>query len=302
MESLTAFLASKHPALVHVPLGLVVCLPIMVAAAFRSRYPQTWRRMAFRVAGLALALSLLTMLSGLFWGRKLNLVPAGAWIPPVPAPGQALLRILRGHEGAAALGWVLGLLTVAALRTSYRRPERWSWTALSLATSLAWAGAWGYAGKLGGVLVFGDEETNKAAAAALEAKKGDQEADLPIRALDYAGCEPGQAKAFPSRAHGGRLARTWVPASAIDAYREGRPLPVGSYAVLSTVDAQGDPGPLYFREVRKDGTQAFGFYWARVPEGARKETGGEDFAYWRSPDPRLQACAACHRDPGPAAR
>jgi len=302
MQPIIDFLARKHPALVHVPLGLVVCLPIMVAAAFRSRYPQTWRRMAFRVAGLALALSLLTMASGLFWGRSLNLVPVSGWAPPPPAPGQAIQRILRSHEFWAATGWILGLATVAALRTSYRRPERPAWTGLALAIALAWAGAWGYVGKLGGVLVFGDEETNRAAAAALEAKKKDAEADLPIRALDYAGCEPGQAKAFVSRAHGGRLARTWAPASAIDAYLAGKPLPVAGYAVMSTVDAQGDPGPLYFREVRKDGTQAFAFYWPRVPEGARKETGGEEAVYWRSPDPHLESCARCHRDAGPAAR
>ena len=285
----------EHPALVHVPLGLVVCLPIMMVAALRSRYPQTWRRMAFRVGLLALAMSLLTLVSGLYWARLLSLIPAGAWVPQVASQGQALQRTLRAHELCALAGWGVGAVSLLLLRKSYHEPEREGWTAVCLAATLAWAGTWGYVGKLGGVMVFGNAETNKAAAVAISAKKDAAEADLPIRALDYASLEPAQKAYFLSRAHGGRQARTWVTASGIDAFQAGRPLPTGAYAVLSTLqDAQGTPGPLYMREVKADGSQAFAFYWPRVPEADRAGTGGEDYIYWRSPDKGVAACAGCH--------
>jgi uncharacterized membrane protein len=287
--------AKEHPAFVHVPLGLVVCLPIMMAAALRSRYPQTWRRMAFRVALLAEFLSLLTMASGLGWARQLALVPRDALLPVITSQGQTLQRILRLHELAAVAGWALGLVTLLLLRRSYHQPERKVWTLLGLAGTVAWASMWGLGGRLGGVLVFGDAQTNKAAAAAIEAHKADAEADLPVRALDYASLEPAQAIPFRSKGHGGRLARVWVTASGSDAYAQGRALPVGAYAVLTTVlDASGTPGPLFMREIKADGSQAFATYWGRVPEALRSESGGEEFLYRRSPDPALKACAQCH--------
>ncbi len=293
----------EHPAFVHVPLGLVVCLPIMLVATYRSRYPQTWRRMAFRVALLALAASVLTMASGLYWARMLNLVPPGAILPQVASEGQALQRTLRSHEISAAVGFVIGIISLLILRKSYHEPEKWTWTTASFAAVLLWAGVWGFGSKLGGIMVFGDAETNKAAAAAINAKKNDAEAELPIRALDYASLEPAQTAPFKSHAHGDRLARTWVTASGIDDFTAGKPLPVGSYAVLSTaLDAKGTPGPLYMREVKADGSQAFAFYWPRVPEASRAETGGEDYVYWRSPHKSLATCLACHTTTGPANR
>jgi len=187
------------------------------------------------------------------------------------------------------------------LRKSYHEPERWSWTTACLVATLAWAGTWGYVGRLGGIMVFGNAETNKAAAEAINAGKNNAEAELPIRALDYGSLEPAQAAPFKSSAHGGRQARTWVTASGIEAFAKGEPLPVGAYAVLSTTaDAKGTPGPLYMREVKADGTQAFVYYWPRVPEADRKETGGEDFVYQRSPHKALEACAGCHATAGPA--
>lgn len=287
----------EHPALVHVPLGLVVCLPIMMVAAFRSRYPQTWRRMAFRVGLLALGLSLLTLVSGFYWARLLSLIPPGSLVPQVASQGQALQRTLRLHELTALAGFAVGCAALLILRKSYHNPEKRTWTAVSLGATLVWAGTWGYVGKLGGVMVFGSPETNKAAADAINAKKNDAEADLPIRALDYASLEPAEAAPFLSKAHGGRSARIWVTASGIDAYQAKKPLPVGAYAVMST-ESKGTPGPLYMREVKADGTQAFAFYWPRVPEASRKETGGEDFVYWRSPNPALKTCADCHASTG----
>jgi len=301
--SLFDLFSREHPALVHVPLGLVVCLPIMMAAAHRSRYPQTWRRMAFRVALLAMAASVLTIASGFYWARMLSLIPAGSMLPRITGQGQALQRLLRLHELTAVCGFFLGLICLMLLRKSYHEPEKWGWTSACLAGTLVWAGAWAFVGKAGGTMVFGNAETNRAAAAAIEAKKNDAEADLPIRALDYASLEPAGPAQVRSKAHGNRLARIWVTASGIDAFQAGKPLPTGAYAVMSTAaDGAGTPGPLYMREVKADGTQAFAFYWPRVPEADRKQTGGEDFVYWRSPNPALEACAKCHATAGPAGR
>ncbi|WP_306597799.1 hypothetical protein [Geothrix sp. 21YS21S-2] len=292
-SALFEIFSREHPALVHVPLGMVVVLPVMMVAAHRSRYPQTWRRMAFRVALLALGGSLLTLLSGFYWARLLNLIPTGAFLPVVASQGQALQRILRTHELTALAGFGVGLLNLLLLRKSYHEPDRMRWTTACLAGTILWAGTWGYVGRLGGVMVFGSAETNKAAADAINAKKNDAEAELPVRALDYASLEPLQAAPFRSRAHGDRLARTWVTASGSDALAAGKALPVGAYAVMST-EAKGGPGPLFMREAKADGTQAFALYWPRIPEADRKDYGGEDFVYWRSPARGLETCAGCH--------
>ena len=290
-----AFFFREHPALVHVPLGLALCLPLLVAASLLSRDPAAWRRMAFRLTLLALATSSLALISGLGWGRLLALIPSHGFLPVAAGQGPALPRILRLHALIALAGFGLGLLCLLLLRASYRAPAQRGLAIVGLLCALAWAGAWGFVGKLGGIMVFGDPETNRAAAAALDASRHDREAELPIRALDFASLEPLQATPFRSRQHGGRLARTWVTASGLDELTQGRALPTGAYAVMSTcVDAAGTPGPLYLREAKADGTQAFAFYWPRVPGSALKETAGEDYVYWRSPHPALARCAGCH--------
>ena len=155
-------------------------------------------------------------------------------------------------------------------------------------------------------MVFGNEETNKAAADADRAKRNDAEADLPIRALDYASLEPAGAAPERSKAHGDRWRRIWVTASGIDDYQAGKPMKPGAYAVMATfTDEKGkpgtEPGPLYMKETKADGSTAFLFYWARVPENLRKEVGGQDSVYWRSPDPKLITCLGCHeKDATPA--
>jgi hypothetical protein len=229
--------------------------------------------------------------------------------------------MLQLHEIAALVGVLMGVICLALLWRTLKQDEDVHHAAPTLRRRLAdrgvglapllfsllWIASWGFCGKLGGIMVFGNEETNKAAAAADQARKGDVEADLPIRALDYASLEPAQATPTKSKAHGDRWARVWVTASAIDDYKAGKQLPAGSYAVLSTVeDAKGkpgqEPGPLYMRETLADGRVSFAFYWPRVPESKRAETGGEDFAYWRNASEKLKACAVCHTTAGPATK
>jgi len=298
-------LGREHPAFVHVPLGLVVTLPLTLLIAFRSKSPRVWRIAGCFIAAVALAGSLVTLYSGLLWGRLIALIPGGAFLPKITAETQVLQGTLLRHELGATMGFVLGLVCLGLLWRGLRDPQARRIHGLTLMVSLLWAVTWAGTGRLGGLMVFGSDEINKAAAAADAAKRNDAEADLPVRALDFASLEPVQTAPMRSEAHGDRWGRVWVTASGIDAYRAGKPLPSGAYAVLSTVeDSKGkpgqDPGPLYMRETLADGKPSFIFYWPRVPDANRRETGGEESVYWRRGDPKLAACAKCHADAGPA--
>jgi uncharacterized membrane protein len=302
LQALLDLIAREHPAFVHIPLGLVVTLPLILLVSYAAKDPRAWVRKALFAAGVAWVGSFGALLSGLLWARQINLVPPGRLLPMVTGGGQALQRVMWRHEVAAAAGVLLGLACLALLLEALDRPRL---RAAALGVSLLWAGAWAFTGRQGGVMVFGNDELNKAAAAADAAKRNDAEADLPIRALDFASLDPVRLTPSLSKAHGAHWAQVWVTASGSDAYQAGKDLPVGAFAVLSTyLDVQGrpgfEPGPLYMRETRKDGTQAFAFYWSRVPEARRGETGGQDSVYWRSPAPQLAACARCHATAGPA--
>lgn len=297
-------IATEHPAFIHVPLGLALTVPLALAAGWRSRDPGGYQRTALFLAAVALLGSLLAIPSGLLWSRQINLVPPGAFLPKAGPSGQALPSLLLRHEVLAVLGVGAGVATLALVWLALRRP--WLRSA-ALVSSLVWAGAWGATGRMGGVMVFGNEATNRAAAEADAARKADAEADLPVRALDYASLEPASARPFLAKAHGGHWGRVWVTASGIDAYQAGQPLPPGAYAVMSTfLDSRGrpgfEPGPIYMRESKADGSQAFALYWPRVPDSRRTETGGEDSVYWHGPDAHLGACARCHPTAGPAAK
>lgn len=295
------FIAREHPAFIHVPLGLVVTVPVALVVSFRAVVPRIWIRNAFYLAGMALAGSVAALYTGLLWGRQVNLIPTGRFLPQVASSGQVLQKVLWRHELLAVTGVAAGLLCFWLLWRGLRRPGL---RGAALAASLLWVGCWGATGMLGGTMVFGNAETNKAAAAADAAHKADAEADLPIRALDYASLEPVGTRPFRSKAHGGHWGQIWVTASGVDAYQAGKPLPPGAYAVMSTVlDAHGkpgfQPGPLLMRETTAGGGQAFSFYWPRVPEALRPGTGGEDSVYWRA-GPQVAACARCHATAGPA--
>lgn len=309
---LLEFIAREHPAFVHVPLGLVIVLPLAMLMSYRSAHPHAWKVTACFLAVLAWGSSLVALFSGLLWGRQVNLIAPGAYLPQVASEKQVLQRMLQLHEFAALLGVALGglctFLIWRSLRAErvnevppqHRRLADRGVGSAAFAVGLLWLGSWGACGKLGGIMVFGNEESNRAAAEADAAKRADLEADLPIRALDYASLEPATAAPVRSPQHHNRWVRVWVTASGIDAYKAGKQLPPGAYAVMSTYeDLKGkpslEPGPLYFRETKAGGTPYVAFYWPRVPEAQRAKTGGEDFVYLRSPSPKLQACQDCHR-------
>lgn len=333
------FIAREHPAFVHVPLGLVICLPLALLGSYWSKHPHAWKLTAMFMAALAWLSSSVALFSGLVWGRQISLIPPGAFIPVVASEKQVLQNMLKLHEFAALTGVVIGLACIIMLwqslkrdpgpgaaaeaplrretdpaadrsqgshhrQTGGRRRADRAVGAAAMVLSLAWIGAWGFCGKLGGIMVFGNEATNKAAAEAEAKRKNDVEAELPIRALDYASLEPVEAGPVRSPAHGNRWRRIWITASGFDAYKEGKPLPAGAYAVLTTFeDEKGKPGheqgPIYMKETKADGGTAFAFYWPRVPEKLRAQVGGEESVYWRSPDPKLGVCLGCHEKGGP---
>lgn len=318
---LLEFIAREHPAFVHVPLGLVATLPLAMLISFFSRHTKVWTGTTFFIALVAWVGSIMALFSGLIWGRQINLIPPSGFLPVVASEKQVLQKMLQLHEFAALTGFLIGGLCLWLLWRSWRHeaadpaPDRrhggrrfWDRGVgvPALLVGCLWLASWGFSGKLGGIMVFGNEETNKAAAEADAAKRNDVEADLPIRALDYASLEPAEDRPVRSKAHGDRWRRIWVTASGIDAYKAGKPLPPGAYAVMATfTDEKGkpgtDPGPLYMKETRADGSTAFLFYWPRVPEVLRKEVGGLDSVYWRSPDPKLFTCLGCHEKGGATA-
>lgn len=317
---LLELVAREHPAFVHIPLRLIAVLPVAMLASFHPRHIRLWTGTSFFLALAGWLGSTVALFSGLLWGRQIALIPPTAYFPTMPSEKQVLQRILQVHELAALSGFFIGGFCLWLLWRSWRRidaPEgtghrrhggRRFWErgvgVGPLLVGVLWLGCWGLSGKLGGIMVFGNEATNRAAAEADAAKRADLEADLPIRALDYASLEPLAPEPARSKAHGNRWQRIWITASGIDDYRAEKPLPPGAYAVLSTFeDIRGkpshDPGPLYMREVKADGSTAFTFYWPRVPEALRGEVGGRDSVYWRSPDPHLTACQGCHGSRGP---
>jgi hypothetical protein len=265
----------------------VATLPLAMLASFHRRHGRVLTGTALFLATLAWLGSTAALVSGLLWGRLINLIAPARFLPVVASEKQVLQRTLQFHILAALTGFLLGGLCVfllwrvwlrafgsaRAVDASRRFRERGVGLP-ALVVGCLWLGAWGISGKLGGIMVFGSDETNRAAAEADAARRNDLEAELPIRALDFASLEPATAVAARSKAHGDRWRRIWVSASGSDAYQAGKPLPPGAYAVMPTFsDEKGrpgtEPGPLYFKEIKADGSTAFAFYWARVPEALR---------------------------------
>ncbi|HLP31249.1 MAG TPA: hypothetical protein VK150_07795, partial [Geothrix sp.] len=238
---LIEFIAREHPAFVHIPLGLVAVLPLAMLASFHPRHGKILTGTSFFLAGIGWLASTVALVSGLLWGRQINLIGPSGFLPVVASEKQVLQKILQIHILAACAGFLIGGICVFLLWRIWRRDYnsglegadhrhhagRRFWErgvgAPALLLGFLWLGSWGFSGKLGGIMVFGNEETNRAAAEADAAKRNDAEAELPIRALDYASLEPAEDKPVRSKAHGDRWRRIWVTASGIDAYKAGRP-------------------------------------------------------------------------------
>ncbi len=281
-------------------------LPLALIAAQRAgRGIKPWwvtcRYLAWAgLMGLACA-----MVSGWLWARELNLIAPGKLLAPhllKPSAEQWLQVAIWKHQMAAIASAVLGLLTLMA---AYRkRLEHQGLGLLALFFGLLWCGASLTAGFYGGKMTHpamglpmssGPSQGTPATVA----EPADPEVDAPLRALDYGSLEPIQSEPVRSTTHGNRWIRVWVTPSGSDAYREGKPLPPGAYAVMTSLeDRWGRPsfenGPLYFLETLANGKPSLAYYWPRVPEAKRGETGGQASAYWRGNNPNLESCMGCH--------
>lgn len=298
------FLAIKHPMLVHLPVGVALLLPLALLAAQRpGRGIKPWwitcRYLAWTgLLGLAFA-----MISGWLWARHLSLIPPGKFLAPhllKPSPEQWLQVTIWKHQMAAITSALLGLLMIWA--TFRKRLEHQGLGLMALFSGLLWCIATLTAGFYGGKMAHPTISISAVPSQGTliaVAEPADSEADAPLRALDYGSLEPIQSEPMRSTTHGNRWVRVWVTASGSDAYREGKPLPPGAYAVMTSLeDRWGRPsyesGPLYMLETLADGKPSLTYYWPRVPEAKRGETGGQTSAYWRGKDPNLETCMGCH--------
>jgi len=303
------WIAFKHPFFIHLPVSAGLLLPFALIAAQRpGRGIRPWWTACRFLGWTGFLGSLVAVVSGYLWARSMGMIPAGQYLVVVQA-GNALQELMRRHQlfALTALPW--GLLTLLSLYR--RRQEHQGLGALSLFLGLLWCASLLGAGFYGGrmthptqpIRAFQDEATKPPPP--LEpgmrsaAKSSDEEEDAPLRALDYLSLEPMHADPVKSTQHGGRWIRVWATPSASEAYREGRPIPAGSYVVMSSLeDRFGRPGveagPLYMIEMLQDKKPKLTFYWPRVPEAKRAEANGQARAYWRGDDPNLKGCLFCH--------
>jgi hypothetical protein len=296
------FLALKHPMLVHLPVGVALLLPLALLAAQRpGRGIKPWWVTCRYLAWAGLLGLVVAMASGWLWARHLGLIPPGKLLAPhllKPTAEQWLQVAIWNHQMAAISSAVFGLLTLMA---SYRkRLEHQGIGVVPLFFGLLWCGASLTGGYYGGKMTHPPTSIQPSQGTPpAVAEAADPEADAPLRALDYGSLEPIQSEPVRSTTHGNRWIRVWVTASGSDAYREGKPLPPGAYAVMTSLeDRWGRPsfetGPLYMLETLADGKPSLTYYWPRVPEAKRGETGGQASAYWRGRDPHLETCMGCH--------
>jgi hypothetical protein len=292
------WIAAKHALLAHLPVAVGLLLPLALIAAQRpGRGIRPWWT-ACRYLGWAGLLGILaSLLSGWAATRTLGLPVRGWLFPWVGGPPNLAQHALWG-----AAGLPVAVLVLWAVHR--KRKEHQGLGILPLFLGLLWAAIAVFTARTGHVMVrpavFAVSPSAPVPSNLPKPLPADPEARVPLRALDYAALLPIQAGPLKSLAHGGRWIRVWVDEAAAEAYRAGGPLSPGTLVVMSSVEDRWgrpgpDPGPLYALEM-KDGKPRLTFYWPRVPLDRQKETGGEARAYWRSPDPRLEACLACHAD------
>lgn len=282
------WLAHKHPLLVHLPIAAALLLPLPLLAAQRAgRGIKPWWTACRYLAWVGVLGLLPTVLSGL----------AGAALTGTLVRGLAPAGPLRLHQLAGLAAFALGLLTLHSLYRS--RKEHEGLGTWSLLLGVLWAGIAGWGALQGHALSRKPPVARPAAAVpAPAAAPADPEAQLPLRALDYARLEPMHAEPIRSAAHAGLWVRAWVSAGAEALWREGGRLPQGAYAVLSTQqDRWGRPGPeagpLLFVEGTA-GSPRFALYWGRIPVGMRGAYGGAERVYWRGGEAGLAECLRCH--------
>lgn len=136
------WLARQHPALVHFPIAACILLPLPLGLQL-WRGEVGWGRTIRYLAWVGVLGGAAAQLSGLLFARTGGLIPPQDWIPSRPG-------LLRTHQVPGMAGFILGLLTLVGILKGTSAKAR----ALTLASAIFWAGIWGWAGHLGGAMVF----------------------------------------------------------------------------------------------------------------------------------------------------
>jgi uncharacterized membrane protein len=292
------WLALNHFSMAHLPIAAALLAPVALLASQRvGRGIRPWWT-ASRFLLLAGALgAMLAVATGFAHAWQTGQLPRGGW---GPAGGRAgYLALAARHQVLALLSVPLALL---ALRAAYaRRQEHQGIGFLPLLLGCIWSAVTLSAVHFvqGGHASAAPQAAARSQAPVPPPPPPDPEAETPVRALDHQRLAPMHLEPVKSPPHGNRWIRVWVTPSAAEAYAAGKPLPAGALAVLSTLDDRWgrpgyDAGPLYMVEALAGGGYSLGYYWPKVPEARRGETGGQDRVYWRGKDPGLQACLGCH--------
>ena len=301
------WIAHQHALLTHLPVAVGLLLPWALIAAQRpGRGIRPWWTVSRYLAWAGLLGLVTALASGYTFSRFHGLIPSHRLLP-VAVAGPGAEGLLYRHFLLAVL--TLLLAVAAAWAMSRPRKEHQSLGFLTLLLGLAWSAGVLLAGESGYRLAHGERVIAAKPplvmpskvlpeSAAPRLREHDAEATTPWRLLDYTAMEAIHPDPVKSLAHGRRWIRAWVSPEAAATYRAGRPLPVGTLVVLSSVEERWgrpgpDIGPLYGLEMRATGP-FLTFYWPRIPKAFSAEFGGEARVYWRGEDPHLEACLACH--------
>ena len=300
------WITPRHSLFTHLSVAVALLLPLALIAAQRpGRGIRPWWTTCRYLSWAGVLGGLLASAIGILQAHAMGLLPQGVYLAP---HGTGLTQLFRQHQLYALASLALGLL---CLRSVFRKRQDYQGIGfLSLFLGLLWSGVTLVAIYRGDLLTWtANSSAAKAKQEALAAPVAkppapivaDLEAKAPLRALDYLSLDPMHVEPVKSLPHGNRWIRVWTSPEAAQAYRQGKPLPVGALVVMSSVENRWNrpgtqPGPLYALEIKPEGKPELTFYWPRVPEARRNETRGAERAYWRGDAPELQACLACHAE------
>lgn len=290
------WIASRHLVFVHVPVAVAFLLPWALIAAQRvGRGIRPWWITCRFLGWAGVLFGVVALATGFLQAKRLGFLAPGQLIGP---KGAGLSETFRIHQILAGGSFLIGLAT---LRSMFRkRQDHEGLGFLSLVLGVLWGMSSVAVGFFGARLREPQAKPAAPVIAVAPEPKRDPIAVPPHRMLDFQALEPMHAEPVRNPLHGNRWLRVWASPEAIASYRAGGALPEGALVVMSTQeDRWGRPGPEHgplLAMESKSGKLRFLYYWPRVPEARRGETGGEAKAFWQGSDAQLDACLSCHAE------